>query len=48
MLIFGLILVLVAIWVTTSVETVALKPFGAIAAIIGIYIIARYSRKRGP
>jgi uncharacterized membrane protein len=48
MLIFGLVLILFAIWMSMSAQTVVLKTIGAIAGIVGIYIILRYKKDTGP
>jgi len=44
MLILGLFLILFAIWMSITAQTVALKPIAAIAGIVGIYIILRFKK----
>jgi len=47
MFILGMVLILFAIWISMSAQTVILKTIGALAGIVGIYIILRYKKNTG-
>jgi disulfide bond formation protein DsbB len=45
MVIFGLILILIAIGIYITAENVMIKPLGFIIGVIGLYIMLKYKPK---